>query len=63
MCVLYPAYVKRSARVTSSRGSPHAMKFDNSSNCIPVRNESRPDISDAFVLFKRQQEEREGHIE
>ena len=44
----YPADLKRSARVTSSRGNPHGMAGRSSSFCIPVRNVSRPVISDDF---------------
>ena len=53
MCVLYPAYLNRSARVTSSKGNPHGMRFVSSSYCIPVRNVSRPVIIDAFCFIPR----------
>ena len=39
--------------VTSSSGSPHGMKLVSSSYCIPVRNESRPVMMDAFFSGMR----------
>ena len=60
MCVLYPAYLKRSASVASSSGTAHGIKFVSSSNCIPVRNESRPVISDAFFCSRSRRKMTEG---
>ena len=65
MCVLYPTFLKRSGRVTSSRGNPHGMKSVNSSNCIPVRKESRPVMRDAFLCHSfvqgKSEEEEDDH--
>lgn len=53
MWVAYPAAWKRSAIVTSSSGSPQGADVSRASNCIPVRNVSRPVIKDAYGIVRR----------